>query len=290
MARRSIGFLCITLFALFDAMVYNTIHHMGPAVHAMQIICIGNAVAAIGLLIIARIQRQKLATKQLKLHITRAVLEVFGAGMLFYSLSYIPAAQGKAIMFLSPVLATVMAVLVLKEQSRLYKWAALIISFAAVIYIIQPNDALFQVQSLYTLAGAVFLSLALTLVRVLSANEQPLLVALYFTVITALLSFFPMLYFWQPLNGELIGWLVLLGLLFLGIQYSISCALSILPLVDVTPFFFLSLVFTAAIAYGWIDAVPNAATLIGGAIIIATATYTAHREMREHARHRPPAA
>src|SRR5689334_1601437 len=87
--------------------------------------------------------------------IMRAALLLGSTLCNFSALKFLPLAEVKAISFVSPLLVTVFAVWLLKEHVTLSRWAAVVIGFLGVLFIVRPGS--------HMLSWAAFLALGTAL-------------------------------------------------------------------------------------------------------------------------------
>lgn len=277
------GIWWMLAFTLIDAFGLNVGRVLGDKIHVYQFLCVGNALAAIMLGIFMWKAGHLVKSNTPKLHIARAVAETFGQGLMFSSLMLVPVAEVKSILFLIPIIASINAVYFLGEKNTPHKWFALFFGFVGVLIILQPDKDIIHFGSLLALAATLFLSTGLTIIKKTTDVDSPMTVSLYFTTLISICTLPAAIYFWQPIAPEMYKWLFAFGLIIVAAHITISSACKHAPLVVVTPFMFIGLIFVAILAYLLHGQVPTVNVFIGGAVIIGAATYTAHRESKRKA-------
>jgi len=129
---------------------------------------------------------------------------------LFFCLQKIPLAVAMTLINLTPILTVVIAHFVLKERATRFQWALLLVAFAAVLLIREGLEPVPLVWMGLGLFAAFSASLAYTCVRVLRLSEDPLVVILYFPLVTVPLIGPVAAWEWQtPVGFE---WAILLGI------------------------------------------------------------------------------
>lgn len=129
---------------------------------------------------------------------------------LFRCLQEIPLAVAMTLINLTPILTVVIAHIFLKERANLSQWFFLVLSFVGVVLVRGHYQPVPLVWMVLGLVAAFFASLAYTCVRHLRLSEDPLVVILYFPLITIPCVSPIMVYEWvTPLGYE---WLILLGI------------------------------------------------------------------------------
>jgi drug/metabolite transporter (DMT)-like permease len=221
--------------------------------------------------------RANLATcfrsRALGLHIIRALL-LFTANFAFMAaLRYLPLAEANVIGFASPLLLTALASLVLTEPVGVYRWIAVSAGFAGVLIVLRPGTELFQWAALLPLLMAFASALYHVLTPIVARVEDPAVSIYFLGIFGALTMSFVVPWFWVA--PDMVGWLMLLVIGVLGTvgHLFIVRAFAHAPASVLAPFFYIHLVW--ATAYGWLifGNLPNLATVIGGALIIASGVY-----------------
>ncbi len=129
---------------------------------------------------------------------------------LFTCLQKIPLAVAMTLINLSPILTVVIAHFYLKEKANLSQWVFLLVSFVGVFMVRGEVAPVPWVWMLLGLLAAFFAALAYTCVRKLRTTEDPLVVILYFPLVTVPMIGPIMVYEWQTPIG--IQWIILLGI------------------------------------------------------------------------------
>ena len=115
-----------------------------------------------------------LVTQHFWLNFLRGSL-IGGAVLLFFTaIRTMPLADAIAIFFTEPFILTILSVIFLRETIGFRRILAMVVGFLGALFIIQPSYALFGAVSLLPLGTAVLFSLYLLLTRILSANDNPL--------------------------------------------------------------------------------------------------------------------
>ena len=84
-------------------------------------------------------QFQNFKTPNLKIHLTRGILNIPMMLLGFSALKFIPLEQIKAITFVSPIIVVILSVIFLKEKIYLIRIVALIIGLIGVLVILRPG-------------------------------------------------------------------------------------------------------------------------------------------------------
>jgi len=97
-------------------------------------------------------------TQRLSHHVMRSVSQAFSQTFLLIAFSLMSLAGAIAINFSSPLFATLVSALLLKEAVGPARWAALLVGFCGVLIVTNPGADAFQIGALFALANADALS------------------------------------------------------------------------------------------------------------------------------------
>jgi drug/metabolite transporter (DMT)-like permease len=213
-------------------------------------------------------------------HVWRSGLGLLSMGLTFQALILLPLADATAINFTAPIFATILSFLILREDVRVYRWAAVVVGFIGVIVIARPGGStLPAIGVLIALAAAIGQAGVTTTLRHLQRSESVVAIVFWFAVAGVIvgglvLPFFaharPVSAFALVVGGGLAG----------GIGQLLMTSSLRAPVSVVSAFDYLQIV--AATVYGWLlfSDVPKASTIFGAALIAISGLYTAWREHR----------
>ncbi|WP_255418504.1 DMT family transporter [Paracoccus sp. JM45] len=263
-------------FTLMDA----TAKHLTQTYHPAQVIWarfVGN------LLIFALIFRQGMIplmrTRQPKMQLARAFMQLGSVGLFFTSLQYIGLAEATAIMDLNPVLITLGAALFLGEKIGPRRVAGILAALVGALLIIRPGLGVFQPAALLPLAGAFTYAAGALLTRMVRSDSVATSVmwsAVVGTVATSLVAPF----FWQPIAAGDLWAFALLGIFGTVSQYLLVRAFSAAEAGALAPFGYTGLIWAGV--WGWLffDNLPDNWTIAGATLIVVAGLYVWSREAR----------
>lgn len=207
------------------------------------------------------------------MHVARALF-LFAANFAFMAaLRYLPLIEANVVGFASPLLLTALTYPVLGEKVGLGRWAAVIAGFIGVMIVMQPGTAMFQWAALLPLTMAICAAFYHVMTPIVARVEDPA-ISIYFLGIIGAVSMSAVVpWFWtQP---DALGWAMMLVIGVLGTigHLLIVRAFAYAPASMLAPFFYIHLIW--ATLYGWFifGDLPNLATIIGSALIIASGIY-----------------
>ena len=220
-------------------------------------------------------------------HVWRGGLGLLSMGLTFQALILLPLADATAINFTAPIFATILSFLILREDVRIHRWAAVVIGFVGVIVIARPGGSSLPLFGLIiALFGAVGQASVTTTLRHLQRSENVAAIVFWFAVAGIVVGGLLMPFFGQ-VHGPRAITLVLVGGLAGGVGQLLMTSSLRAPVSVVSPFDYLQIV--AATVYGWMlfSDVPSLHTIAGAALIASSGIYTAWREHRRRLKEAP---
>ena len=198
--------------------------------------------------------------------------------LFFVGISFLPLATAATIMFMAPVILTILSIPLLGEKVGPRRWVGIAIGFAGAVVIMRPGSESFQLSLLIVLAAAFTHAIYQIFTRKLGTRDKPI-TSLFYTGITGALAMTAVApFYWQPVAAA--DWPLFV---FAGIAGGIGhlCLIRAFrqaPASVVAPFSYSSLLWATAFGYLLFDDLPDAWTLGGAAMIIASGLYIFHRE------------
>lgn len=212
-------------------------------------------------------------------HLWRSTLGLLSMALAFEALILLPLAEATAINFTVPIFATILSYLILKEDVRRHRWAAVVIGFVGVLVVARPGGTLPLLGLGVALAAALGSAAVTVTLRHLQRSENIVAIVFWFAV-AGIVAGGALMPFFGSAHAARAMLIVALGGIFGGIGQLLMTASLRAPVSVVTPFDYLQIV--AATAYGWLlfSDVPTVNTVMGAALIAASGIYTAWREHR----------
>ena len=222
-----------------------------------------------------------LATKRFGAHVTRSALGLTSMSFYMGSITLLPLAEATTLGFTTPIFATILAAIILREKVGKHRIGAVIAGFIGVLVIVQPSGT--HIPATGAAVGLIAaLSVAITSLQIrdMGRTEGAATTVFWFSA----LSIIPMgllLPFFMT-SHDSYEWLLLAGIGTLGGigQIGLTAALRLAPVSTVIGMDYVSLLWSSL--FGWLiwNYVPGPATWIGAAIIITSGLYIALREHR----------
>lgn len=219
-----------------------------------------------------------LDTQQWKSHAARATSGVIAMLGTFYAVANAPLAMVQAINFAAPIFATAGAALFLGEKLRARRIGALLLGFAGVLIVLRPGALPLTPGIMAAVIAATATAFSLVAIKRLVGIASPMAVVVWSYLLPLLPTAVVASFFWRTPTGS--DWLYILGIgasTLIG-QIATARAFSLAEATAVMPYDFVRFGIMIAAGVWLFDERVDAATLIGGAVILSSALYLAYRE------------
>ena len=253
----------------------------GPdALHPFQVTFGRFLFALIPLLILAAVMRTRIVKPAWPIHLLRVSCGFVGVTCMFTAASLMPLADATAISFLNPMIAMILAIPVLGERVGPWRWAAAAGAMIGALVLIRPGTDAFQPAALFALTAAVVFGVEVTIIKILSGREPPLQILLMSNSIGMVLATIAVSFVWIWPTPTQWALMALVGGSIVAAQAGYIQAMRAAEASFVMPFAYASLIFAALYDFAFYKVVPGSMSLLGAAIIIASALVLAWREAR----------
>lgn len=225
-----------------------------------------------------------LRTKNLKLHMLRALCGVTTFTMMTNGFHKLGMATSYTLIFAAPFIATIMSIFVMGEKIRIYRWCAIVVGFTGVLVVLRPGFVPLEPAALGIVLAAFAYAAGTMVIRKVGEHE-PLLCFSIFGSMTQLVLFGG----YMALTDNFIMPPVQHILFFAGTaffhvfaSFAVSRAFSSGETSVVAPFHYVQLIWGIFFGYVVFNHVIDIWTAVGGAIIVGSGIYMIHRERVRH--------
>jgi drug/metabolite transporter (DMT)-like permease len=266
-------------FAIEDALI-KLLADAIPVGQILSTICLGGLIAFLGWALMKGERLWQPAYLDTKV-LLRSACDVCGSVMFVTSLTLIPLTTASAVIQATPLVVAMGAAVFLGQSVGWRRWLAILVGFVGVLIIIRPGMEGFTPATLLAVGGMLGLAARDLFTRGLTVQLSGTQLGSHtFALIVPaglLLVLFQGQAFVMPNSQE---WLILLGAIIIGmIAYlAIVAATRGGNAGIISSFRYSRMIFALIIGYIVFYEVPDAPTLIGAAIIIASGIYTLWRE------------
>ena len=282
----AVGWMLVT--GLLFVAVTGIVRHLGSDLPAVQAAFL-RYVIGLGLMLpfLYRTLRIRLVPRRMGLHVLRGAVHAAGVMLWFFAMARIPIAEVTAIGFTAPLFTTIGAVLFLGERLRARRITAVVVGFLGTVIILRPGIEVIHVGALAQLAAAPLFACSFIVAKKLTETESGTVIVAWLSVFVTLALLPPALLVWRTPSVEEVLWLAATAACATAGHYTLTRAMNLAELTMLQPFMFLQLVWASLLGLVAFGEVPDIWTWVGGAAVVAAATYIAHREALAR-RSRPP--
>jgi drug/metabolite transporter (DMT)-like permease len=212
-----------------------------------------------------------------RLQIARVILSTVEVALFFLAVSQLPLADTKTFYLAGPIYVTALSVVLLGESVGWRRWIAVFVGFAGVVLALGPSRASFTPPVLIALTGSVTFAFLMIVTRALRETTDTVLIAgqvagtFVFGALTAPFG-------WVTPSPRDFVLLALFGALAMLALACVNRSLKLAPASVVAPYQYTLIVWAIVLGYAVFGDVPDLATLIGAAIIIAAGLFILWRE------------
>jgi drug/metabolite transporter (DMT)-like permease len=214
--------------------------------------------------------------------LSRSVLLMTTTGLFNAGIINLPLATATTIMFLSPILVTLLSIALLGESVGIRRWFGIAMGFAGAVIVVQPWASLgttFTTGALFLLAAA-FTNSCYQIATRRVRFDDPLTSLLFTAGVGAIVTSFLLPPYWQA--PDAIGWALLIASGAAGClgHLFIIWAFRAAPASVVAPFSYSSLVWATLFGYLIWGELPGINTWIGATLIVSAGLYIFFREKK----------
>ena len=224
---------------------------------------------------------RSLITKHPFALLLRGGIGVIALGLLFQAVSQIPLADAYAIIFISPIVVTLLSPVLLGESVGIRRWLAVVIGFLGVLLVIQPGFQEIQFGTIIAIASGIMFGLYGIVTRKLTLQELPRIMMVYTACvgIMGVSVFLPNYWIAPQLEHSIM--IVAMGVLATAGHALMVYSYAAAPATVVTPFLYASIIAATLQGYFIFGDFPDLIAWAGITIIIACGIYIAFRESQQ---------
>ncbi|MGC6511768.1 MAG: DMT family transporter [Parvibaculales bacterium] len=220
-----------------------------------------------------------LAASDRTIILQRSLLEALLTFLFVTALAKLPLAVVVVIMQSAPLALTACAAVFLKEHVGWRRWVATIIGFFGILIIVQPGTDGFDANIFFAIAAVVCLVVRDMLTRKMSPEVPPLFAVMWTAIATVVMAalFIPFTP-WVALDASSYGLLFMACFTIISAYLLSILMMRIGEIGFVSQFRYTGILWAVLLGVFLFDEYPDAATLFGATLIIATGIYSISRE------------
>lgn len=272
--------MAITIFSLQDGIS----KHLGTQYPAVFITMIRYwAFAGFAVVLAAQARgglRVTARSKSPGLQVARGALLATQIVMSIICFAVIGLARTQAIYAATPLVATVLSVIFLRERSSPLRWLAVGMGFAGVLLILKPQGDFFDPTVLLAVLAAVMFAVYVVMTRLAGTRDPPITSFFYTgTVGCAVICLIGPFYWTNMLPADW-AWMATLCLTSITSHYLLIRAYNILDASAVQPLSYLSVVYASVMGPVVFHETVALTTFLGAAVVIAAGLLSISAERR----------
>ncbi|MEO7654785.1 MAG: DMT family transporter [Sphingomicrobium sp.] len=226
-----------------------------------------------------------LRTKRIGGHVVRMSVGLVAMGLNFLAFALLPMVEATAIGFSVPIFSTLLAAILLREQTGPWRWGAILAGFAGVMVIVQPGSGHIALNGgLVAIAAALSTACATIAIRHLGATEAAATTVFWFGASSLVPLGLAMPFVGQAHSGEVFAVIGVIAVAGGAAQLFLTGALRFAPVALVMPMDYLSLLWASLLGFLVFSQLPSHWTLVGAPLVIAAGLVILWREQRLHRR------
>jgi len=231
------------------------------------------------------------------LTIFRVICFFFGFSLFYVSITFMSLAMANALFFSSPFFISILAMLFLKEQIGIRRWAAIFVGFVGVYIVLNPDFKNFNMINLAPVGCALCYAISMTITKITSDkdNVYTQMLHLYIGAITISILFFIFtgdgqfnnftdptfqFIFREWFTNPVYAWpiIIAMGITATFSFYFVFSAYSIASPSTVSVFEYSLIIWSIITGYLLFNDIPTIRTFIGVILIISAGIYIYIRE------------
>jgi drug/metabolite transporter (DMT)-like permease len=227
--------------------------------------------------------RVTLRSRKPVLQIVRTLVMLVEIWVFVWAFSLLPLANVHAIAAVSPLMAMALAVPLLGERVGWHRWTAVAAGLVGVLIIVRPGIAQTDWAMAIPVLAAFLWALLQILIRKAGLSDPIETTGLWTATIAVLVMALVAPFVWIAPDARAWGLLLLTGLLGTMGHMTLFKALELAPASAVQPFSYMMMVWAALLGFLVFGAFPDAWTILGALVIVASGLYAFARERRRPA-------
>jgi drug/metabolite transporter (DMT)-like permease len=281
-ARRArligIALMCgaVGSFAFLD----TTAKYLGRQIDVLQVVWARYTFAFLLTLIVSNPLNRPglLRTRRPTFQVGRAILLLGSTLLNFFALKYLRLDQVLAIAFSTPFFVAALSGPVLGEWVGARRWVAIGVGFLGILVVTRPGFGIVHPAAFLALMAALSYAAYALSTRILARTDSNETTLFYSNFVGAALMLPVVPLFWKTPDLRQVVLMALAGALASFGHYMLIAAHRLAPASLLSPFIYSQLIWVIALGYAVFGDVPDAYTLTGASIVIASGLYVFHRE------------
>ncbi|TLP68881.1 DMT family transporter [Parasedimentitalea maritima] len=196
----------------------------------------------------------------------------------FYAFSQLPLAQAYALLFVTPLLVTLLSIPVLKEQVGLPRMLAVVLGFIGVMVVLRPGGTEFGWGHAAALLAAFGNALQSVILRKIGTHERRVVLMIYPLMTTFVAMGIALPFVYVPLEASALGGLVVVAIFGFCATLLMVSAYTLGEAAIVAPMQYSQIIWATLFGFFLFGEAIDPSTLLGAGIIIGSGIFIVIRE------------
>lgn len=214
------------------------------------------------------------------IQIVRGLCLLLATLFFFRSIQTNPIPNALALLFISPLIVTLLSPIILGEAFGIRRFIATIVGFIGVLVVLQPTSEAFQPSLLYALLSGLCYAFYILITRKVSTSSSPLMTLLYTAIVGSVALAPAIIPVWQTPDTNALILMTAMGLIATAGHYFVILACQLAPASIVSPFNYTEIIGATILSYIFFDYLPDYLTWLGIVIICGSGIYISLREIK----------
>lgn len=214
-----------------------------------------------------------LRTNRFGLHFLRALVNTVAILLWFSALGMMAFADATALSLTGPLFAVAGAVVIMGERVGAMRWSALALGVAGALVVIRPGLETVSLGAVLVLLRGMCQATTKLMIKSLTRTDETTTIVAYVMLLMLPMSLAPALFVWQWPEPADYGWLIFVGAAGAAANMAMVTGYKLTDVSIVEPVTFTRLMWAALIGYLFFAEVPDIWIWLGGAMIVAAASY-----------------
>lgn len=201
----------------------------------------------------------------------------------FYAFRNLPLTQVYALIFSAPLIITVLAIPILGETVKLYRWVAVTIGFIGVVVVLGTQSGSLGLGHVAGIMCALCSAITAVVTRKIGSSESTLTLIVYPLLINLTICGLAMLKVYKPMPGIVLLTMCSIGMMAVLGQSLLIYAYRNAPAQYIAPFQYSQMIWAVAIGIIFFAETPQLNVLLGALIIIISGVFIVWREIKSSA-------
>ena len=272
--------IALFVFGMFLWVVHDAMcKWLADSYHVFELIFLRSAIALPLIFAMLRLEQGTLRLRTTRFWplMLRATLSLGSFSLFLFGLKLMPLADAFAISMSSPLIVAALSGPLLGEPATRREWIAVLIGFAAVMFMIRPGGTIPLDGALVMLGATFCYSLGLLSTRSLGRTESASVITVFVMVMFVVAGGVTMPFVWITPSAADFGWLTIIAVISAVAMYLTIQGFRIAPPALLGPFQYSTLVWAILIGLVWWGDVPDVSVVVAAVVVVASGLFVIKR-------------